>query len=262
MYNFWGSFHSSGAEIMDATKISIVYIRFFYEGKNIDYIDGRGNFSPEEYKTLPLPENPIPISRINSNRQPGDIFKLCHFFGDANQKESIFANHLATYFPAYRYELPAYLNDVYKPKAISFNIIKQFNGMLPNPIEVVTDLDHIASWLLDVVLDWNVYGQKKAYQMPGGGQQIVDTALESLLWNNVRCCSGLFYRKRKIIRYDLESDGGIEGTPEFLSCVMNRGDRQNNYLHQLPICHPEKKDYWAYSARFCVRQTVIGETFR
>lgn len=176
---------SSGAEIMDATKISIVYIRFFYEGKNIDYIDGRGNFSPEEYKTLPLPENPIPISRINSNRQPGDIFKLCHFFGDANQKESIFANHLATYFPAYRYELPAYLNDVYKPKAISFNIIKQFNGMLPNPIEVVTDLDHIASWLLDVVLDWNVYGQKKAYQMPGGGQQIVDTALESLLWNNI-----------------------------------------------------------------------------
>lgn len=176
---------SSGAEMLDSTKISLVYIRFSYQGENIDYLDARGAITKESYEKMPLPLNPIPISVIASNRLPGDVYKFCHFFNNSAKHESIFSNHLATYFPAYRYELPAYLNEIYQPKAKSFNIVKRFNGVLPNPIEVVEGIDRIAPWLLDVVLDWKVYEDKKAYKLPGGGQEIIDKTLEAILWHNV-----------------------------------------------------------------------------
>ena len=176
---------SSSSEVIDPSKISLVYVRFVYQGENVDYIDARGAITKELYETLPLPENPIPISIISSKRLSSNAYKFCHFFNQDTEKESVFSHHLATYFPAYRYELPAYLNDVCQPNRVAFNLEKRFNGILLNPIEVVEGISHIASWLLDVVLDWKVYEDKKAYNVPGGGHEIIDKTLESILWHNI-----------------------------------------------------------------------------
>lgn len=175
---------SSGVEVLDARKVSLVYIRFSFQGDNVDYIEARGPLTREIYNALPLPPNPISFSDIVSHELPGNVRKFCHFFGGTKKKE-IFSEHLATYFPAYRYELPAYLNSVYQPSNSPFNQFKQYIGILPNPIEVVEGIENISNWLLDVVLDWKVNEDKKSYQVPGGGVETIDTTLESILWHNV-----------------------------------------------------------------------------
>lgn len=71
---------------------------------------------------------------------------------------SIFDNNILTYFPAYRYEQPYYLNDPYK-FSVKFNTDSQFNGYLTNPIEVTSEIEALANWIMDVVLDWINYKQ-------------------------------------------------------------------------------------------------------
>ena len=72
---------------------------------------------------------------------------------------SIFDNNILTYFPAYRYEQPYYLNDPYK-FSVKFNIDSQFSGYLTNPIEVTSEIEVLANWIMDVVLDWLNYKQE------------------------------------------------------------------------------------------------------
>lgn len=73
---------------------------------------------------------------------------------------SIFDNNVLTYFPSYRYEQPYYLNDPYK-FSVKFNTEMVFNGYLPNPIEVTTEINMLANWIMDVILDWFNYGKEK-----------------------------------------------------------------------------------------------------
>ena len=67
-------------------------------------------------------------------------------------------------FPSYRYEQPGYLNDPYKVN-ISFNINPLFSGELPNSIEVVSDLNGLAMWFMDVILDSELYSNRQASQL-------------------------------------------------------------------------------------------------
>jgi hypothetical protein len=57
-----------------------------------------------------------------------------------------------TYFPAYRYEQPWYLNDPYKIK-LNFKKESWFSWYLINPIEITTWLQNLANWIMDIVLD-------------------------------------------------------------------------------------------------------------
>lgn len=175
---------SASAETLNHEEVSYVYIRFVYQNHNIDYIDIRGALTNEQYKRLALPQNPMPFSTIVANTQQGGVCKCCYFENN-NDLSSIFSDHLATYFPAYRYEMPAYLNEVYKPANSQFATSIRFSGILPNPIEVVTGISNIANWLLDVVLDWKVYEQKNKYQTPTGLNVEIDTTLEHIVWDNV-----------------------------------------------------------------------------
>lgn len=165
---------SSGAEVMDGNRISLVYIRFVYQGNNIDYIDLRGEIDNEKYKILQheLPDGPIPISNIRQNMQHGDACKFCYFFNATVKKEELFSQHIATYFPAYRYEMPAYMNKVFQSDKSPFDMTLRFQGYLPNPIEVISGIDNIANWLMDVVLDWRAEDDER--QAP-----------ESIVWHNV-----------------------------------------------------------------------------
>ena len=147
---------SSNIEVMDKTQPSVVYIRFEYQGKIIDYVDIRGGIDSETYGNLPLLSNRVPYSKLRNQLEKGKMCKYCHFFDASIIKEKIFSDHIATYFPAYRYELPAYINEVYQMDKSPFNRALRFQGYLPNPIEVITGIDKIADWLLDVVLDMEI----------------------------------------------------------------------------------------------------------
>ncbi|WP_162884793.1 AAA family ATPase, partial [Pseudomonas syringae] len=70
--------------------------------------------------------------------------------------KAIFDKNLATYFPAYRFEKPGYINDVYDVK-LEFQFEGAFNGYLTNPIENISGLPSFANWLMDVVLDQQFY---------------------------------------------------------------------------------------------------------
>lgn len=85
--------------------------------------------------------------------------------------KGIFEQNIATYFPSYRFEYPGYLNDVYKPQ-LKFDYEGRFSGYLPNPIEVITDLPNLANWLMDVVLDGQIY--KKTQTVSVGNDKTVD----------------------------------------------------------------------------------------
>ena len=151
---------SSSIFHLDNSRYSIVYFRFKIDGEFIDYIDCRGkDLTVENYERTIQLENPIPFERIIHRIQSNNCAKV---FSDNLNKErvmSIFDNNILTYFPAYRYEQPYYLNDPYK-FSVKFNIDSLFNGYLTNPIEVTSDIEVLANWIMDVVLDWLNYKQE------------------------------------------------------------------------------------------------------
>ena len=151
---------SSSIFHLDNSKFSIVYFRFKIDGEFIDYIDCRGkDLTVENYERAIQLENPIPFGRVINIIQSHNCAKV---FSDNLNKErvmSIFDNNILTYFPAYRYEQPYYLNDPYK-FSVKFNIDSQFSGYLTNPIEVTSEIEVLANWIMDVVLDWLNYKQE------------------------------------------------------------------------------------------------------
>ena len=152
---------SSGLFSLNRQAFSIVYLRFVAkDGKENDYIDICGNITEEEYHAALGFDNPIPFSDISKNLEKNNNLK---YWKNHSQKESrdIFSAELMTYFPAYRYEQPYYLNTPYKPE-LEFSKDTGFSGYLDNPIEVTSDFPKIANWMMDVVLDSYLYKGKSS----------------------------------------------------------------------------------------------------
>ena len=176
---------SSSIFHFDNSRYSIVYFRFKIDGEFIDYIDCRGkDLTVENYERTIQLENPIPFERIINRIQSNNCAKV---FSDNLNKErimSIFDNNILTYFPAYRYEQPYYLNDPYK-FSVKFNIDSQFNGYLTNPIEVTSDIEVLANWIMDVVLDWTNYKQMQDLKLPTGELKRIDITPECVIFQNL-----------------------------------------------------------------------------
>lgn len=81
--------------------------------------------------------------------------------------------------------MPGYLNDPYKIH-LDFTKELSFSGYLTNPLEVVSGLPQLANWIMDVVLDMDLYKQTKTFSLPTGGQQTFDMTPERIiLWENL-----------------------------------------------------------------------------
>ena len=105
---------SSDLFSVDKGKQSVVYLRFKQDdGSYSDYIDIRGIFSPEDYDSLISIPDKISYSNIKHYIENDKLAKYWTIT-DKHTVESLFFNNLLTYFPAYRYEIPYYLNDPYK----------------------------------------------------------------------------------------------------------------------------------------------------
>ena len=184
----------SDRDLIDPNKPSIVYIRFLYDGEFIDYVNYCGKITKELYEQINLPDKPIKWSKLLT--PPG---KLCE--GNKDIIDKALNDSIYTYFPAYRYERPLYLNPRYEETNPHFTAKQFYTGRLKNPIEVITGVGQMAEWILDVALDWFVYKNEKEYIDASGNTCKIDMTLENILWHNI--C--------EVISYALYSklDGGI-----------------------------------------------------
>lgn len=147
---------SSSQDSLKQGEPSIVYLRFQKnDGTAIDYLDLRGECSEEIFNKLVLIPNKIPFSNISGILKREGIVKYWSI-ADKDEIKTLFSSSLLTFFPAYRYEVPHYLNDPYRIQ-LSFNTDMSYTGYLPNPIEVTSDLPQIANWIMDIVLDLHQY---------------------------------------------------------------------------------------------------------
>lgn len=176
---------SSSIFQLDISKYSIAYFRFNIDDETIDYVDCRGNdLTGEKYKNEIQIVNSIPFDRIKDKLQNNNCAKV--FSKNLNKEKaiSIFSNNILTYFPSYRYEQPYYLNDPYK-FSVKFNIDSEFNGYLANPIEVTSEIETLANWIMDVVLDWINYKQVQEIKLSTGQTQRLDITPESVIFQNL-----------------------------------------------------------------------------
>ncbi|MDV6343605.1 AAA family ATPase [Nitrosomonas sp. Is37] len=156
---------SSFIENLDFTKPSLAYLRFITSsGDIVDYANVRNALTEVEYNAFELPDNKIPFSELKNYLDQSNFVRMIFPKLDQKKIEEIFRYNLLTYFPAYRHESPAYLNDPYKIE-LNFTKRSRFNGYLANPIEVVSGLPQLANWIMDIVLDMRIDNENAKDQL-------------------------------------------------------------------------------------------------
>lgn len=136
---------------MTSSKPSIVYFRF-KDGEVIyDYLDIRGNCTNNQYDNTVNVNGKIDYNSFQAELAQQNFAKYWNIKSNDIRKK-MFEQNVLTYFPSYRYELPAYLNDSYS-NPLKYSINNRFSGYLPNHIEVISDITSFSNWLLDVLLD-------------------------------------------------------------------------------------------------------------
>lgn len=162
---------------------SLVYIRFKNNDSNVDYLDSRNGGTIDWYEeSVPMVDR-IKYSEIKSNIEKRKAFKQVST--PCTQEETIrsmFDSNLCTYFPSYRFELPNFLNEVFQHD-ITHKLNAEYNGYLNNPLEVTSDIQNIANWILDVVLDQEVNTQEITLS---NGTKAKIPAPEQAIWMNTK----------------------------------------------------------------------------
>ncbi len=149
---------SSPLYVLDNTLGAFVYIRFKKDGKNLDYVYVVNNVDGIEaqYNKHVCIDGKINFMAFKTMLEQNGFAKIVQCDNDAlteTDVKEIFMNNVLTYFPSYRIDLPAWLNDVYKKYDVDFSRKPGFLGYLPNKIEVMPDINKLTNWMLDFVLD-------------------------------------------------------------------------------------------------------------
>ena len=214
---------SSSIYSLNPEKPSLVYVRFKKDDQNIDYVNIRGKIDSNEYLSIVKFDNPINFSEFASILENSGNAKYCK---TSSQKttEEIFNNFITPYFPSYRYEVPGYLNDVYA-KHVDFSHKAGYSGYLPNKIEIISSLDNITNWIMDVVLDWMVTKQEQNIQFPDGRIIKLDLTAEKNIWDNLNQIVTELFREKsngKFLRFGL---GQRSNSGQRLSIVTNDSNK-------------------------------------
>lgn len=136
---------------INPSKPSIVYFRFKDSEDIYDYIDVRDKCTREQYDAAIDVDNKIEYNDFQRRLKQQNFSKYWNVQNNDIRKK-MFEQNVLTYFPSYRFELPAYLNDSYS-NPLKYSIDSKFSGYLPNQIEVISDITSFSNWLLDVLLD-------------------------------------------------------------------------------------------------------------
>ena len=173
---------SSSLFSLDLSKPSIVYIRFVLDGEKIDYVDIREKCTREQYNEAININDRIDFEKIERNLIENNHLKEYFSELDKTHIQKVFETNIATYFPAYRFDWPGYLNDEYKN--VKFNTKIKYSGYLPNRIEVVDAIQPLTDWMMDVLLDWQINGGTKKTTLQPDEKSTIDTTPEELkIWN-------------------------------------------------------------------------------
>lgn len=170
---------SSSLFAMDSSRTSVVYIRFCDNGVNYDYIDARGKFTENEYNAIIPLDGKLPYGSFEAKFKSGGIVQYYDNNLEDEKIKQLFENNIATYMPAYRYEMPNYLGDAYSFD-VKFSSGYRYSSEMTNPLEVRTAFEDIENWFLDMVLDAYVFSKANL-----GVKGISQYAPENQTWNNI-----------------------------------------------------------------------------
>lgn len=212
---------------INSSKPSIVYFRF-KDGEDIyDYIDVRNICTKEQYDTAIDVDNKIDYNNFQRRLKQQNFSKYWNVQNNDIRKK-MFEQNVLTYFPSYRFELPAYLNDSYS-NPLKYSINNRFSGYLPNQIEVISDITSFSNWLLDVLLDLKngeriqllKNGKNNVFPITIPAQEnIVLTNLNNILSNTL---SSKKYQGR--VRFGIgKRNGGMARI-----AIMNDVDNEHHY---------------------------------
>lgn len=216
---------SSAIYNLNPEEASFVYIRFNLNGEQIDYVDIRNLTTQDCYDKAIVIDNKIPFFAFSEQLEKQNNVKFFSSNMNKQKAEGIFEQSIATYFPSYRFEYPGYLNDVYK-SSLKFDYEGKFNGYLPNPIEVITDLPNLANWLMDVVLDWQIYKQTQKVTVGNDKTIDIDATPEFLrIFNSINSIiNQTLYNKKGTLRLGI---GKRSNPGKRISVMLDSQDGQS-----------------------------------
>lgn len=147
---------STSLYVMDKTKPSIVYIRYKAGDQLIDYLNIEAGITEDQYNEIITLNGKIPFNRIE--QKEGKSIRSKRVSGNVNEDlvQDWLRSSVLTSFPSFRYELPYHITDTYK-KQFEFRKDNNYTGFLTNPLMVVSGIDGITNWLMDLVLDKELY---------------------------------------------------------------------------------------------------------
>ncbi|MBQ9513859.1 MAG: AAA family ATPase [Clostridia bacterium] len=172
---------SSSIYNLNSIEPSFVYFRFNFNNEHIDYVDVRNKCTKEQYNSAISLEDKIPFEQISNILSQQPCAKCVSKNATAEKVQALFNSNLATYFPAYRFEYPGFLNKEYKNE-IKFKLGASYAGYMPNDIEVVTNFHNLASWMMDVVLDWQVNKELQHISTAQGSISLDVTPENTRIW--------------------------------------------------------------------------------
>lgn len=193
---------------VDSTKSAIIYIRFKNNGSFYDFVEIVGSIDEVLYSSINI-ENKIPYSEITQELRDSNQAKILSRNCTGINITSIFENSLATYFPSYRFEIPGYLNKSYSDNLL-YDLSPKYTGYMPNPIEVVSGLPQLANWLMDLVLDWQIYQDFESMQLRDAMNKVLSLALYTKTMKNVRLGIGPRTNAGSRISIVHDERGGIQ----------------------------------------------------
>lgn len=211
-----------------SSKPSIAYFRF-KDGEDIyDYIDVRGKCTKEQYDATIDVDNKIDYNNFQRRLKQQNFSKYWNVQDNDDIREKMFGQNVLSYFPSYRFELPAYLNDSYS-NPLKYSIESKFSGYLPNQIEVISDITTFSNWLLDVLLDMKL-GERIQLFRDNRNNLIPFTlpARENVVLNNLndilsKALSSKKYKGR--VRFGIgKRNGGLTRI-----AIMNDVDDEHHY---------------------------------
>lgn len=166
---------------------SYVYLRFKSQSEYIDYVDISNPCTEAEYNNAICIEDKIPFKDFQGALKGQGAVKRASSSNNnwKGKVEKVFSNSIITYFPSYRYEQPGYLNDPYKIK-MDFAKSSDFSGYLKNPIEVVSGLNQLANWIMDIVLDMRMNSDVESQTLFSNINTILSQMFLSKKYGNFR----------------------------------------------------------------------------
>lgn len=176
--------YSSPLDLIKNNEPSFVFLRFKKDEQYWDYVDVRNKCSKVQFESV-FDKNKVLYEQIRRTLDKNKNVKKWSVDKSEENVKAVFSNNVLTYFPAYRYEDPGYLNDPYKV-VLSFKKDLEVSGFLPNDIEVVSNMRNLANWLMDLVLDYHLYNSRESIQLRQSFNHILSKTLSGKVSGDCR----------------------------------------------------------------------------